>query len=563
MPDKVIPDLTLYGLPLGSQERPIDLGWLLYKGTSSTFGKSVKKAVDSGRLGLPLLERLPLLEKIHRRWQAEVAAGTMVTSSAKANWYSLRSFVAFAEKTEKQLTMAGVLDLYFSYCEYTKRRSGIGAMSRYQISNRLAVIVASVLGKDSRKLQWKVKIRMPKRSGTETAKENLDGTATFVQTLLETVEQLPVDAIRGPLPLILRYAVGGEHSIHIGLPLQPLDRLKLGDSFKKERALEARERRATDISNKARAILINLRLDAEVLIFINQTGGNLTQVLRLTGSQFRYQSDGDYLHVFVWKNRARHSVELRIQKGYRPHFEAYLKWRSALFPDDPDGLTFPFVYNDGDHAMQRTKWSFNEVRKLMKSIGQPFVHSRQLRKTIANFTKRNASRQVAAELLSNTEKTFRRSYEEVHHQTAVAELVNFWSDVETFVSAVGPGGCQQNAPQSAGNTPRGAPKPDCESAGGCLFCDKNRDLRSFDYVWNLVSMHHLKLAEFNADRTPNSRKKDHPVALTIERINAKVDALRALGGECAEWVNEAKLRAQEARYHPFYTSAFDILESVQ
>lgn len=560
MLDIAIADLTLQGLPLGPNQNPIDLRWLLYKGAASIHGRNIKKVVESGRLDQPLLERLPLLEAIHRHWQVSVAAGSMGTETVGALWYRLRAFVTFIEEAKKQLTLTGALDHYLAFCAHTKRRSGLSPITRYQYSRELACIVAPVLGLDARKLQWKTKIRMPKRLGNQAAKENLHSTAKFVQTLLETVEQLPVKVVRGPLPVTLRYAAGVEHAIHLGRRLQPLDSLRLDDSSHYKRAIKFRERRANDISNKARAQLINLRIEAELLIFINQTSCNLTQALQLTGSQFRYQSDGDYLQLIVWKNRAKHSIELHIHKGYRKRFEDYLKWRSTLFPNDVDGLTFPFVYNDGDHTMQRTDCTFAETRKLMKSIGRPFIHSRQLRKTIANFTKRNISRQAAAELLSNKEKTFRENYEEVHHQATVAELVTFWSDTEALVSAVGPGGCQQTAPKSRSDTPHGAPKPDCESGGGCLFCDKNRDLRSFDHVWNLASLHHMKLTEFNADRTPLSRKKDHPVALTIERIAAKLDALTALGGEYAEWVTEAKLRVREARYHPFYTAAFAILE---
>jgi len=563
MCDVVIPDLTLHGLPLGPQQHPIDLRWLLHKSAASTHGRNIKKVIQSGRLGQPILERLPLLEAIHQHWQARVVAGTIGSESIKEWWQHLRRFIAFTEEGKKQLTLAGVLDLYLAYCAHTKRRNDISATTRYHYSLTLAIIVAPVLGMDIRKLQWKTKISMPKRLGSQAAKEHLDGTATFVQRLLETAEQLPVEVIRGPLPVTLRYTTGGEHTFHLGLPLQPLDSLKLRYASRYKQAVDARERRTNDVSNKARAPLINLRLDAELLIFINQTGSNLTQALRLTGSQYRYQSDGDYLHLLVWKKRAKHSVELRIHKGYRRRFDDYMKWRASLFPNDPDGLTFPFVRNDGEHTMQRTNWHFAEIRKLMKSIGQPFVHSRQLRKTIANFTRRKVSRQVAAELLSNTEKTFRETYEEVHHQVAIAELVNFWSGTEALVSAVGPGGCQQTAPQSRSDAPIGAPKPDCESSGGCLFCDKNRDLRSFDHAWNLASLHHIKLAEFNADRTPLSREKGHPVALTIARIAAKLDAMTALGGECAEWVTEARLRVQDGRYHSFYTAKFDILEGAR
>jgi len=559
--DTVVPDLTLQGFPLGPKEEPLDLSLLLYKGAASTHEKNVRKAIKSGQLGRPQLERLPLLTEIHRHWQAEIAAKTLSEWSIRERWRALKYLCCFSETSSKSLTIASVLSLYLAYCESTIRRSNIKADTKYSYSQTLARIIAPVLDINATRLQWKTKIRSPKRLGNQAAKENLDATASFVQAMLHTIAQLSVEVIRGPLPAALSYPSGSKYIIHCGNELKPMDSLKT-DAYKLKRALECRERRANDTSNRARARLINLRLDAELLVFINQTSGNLTQVLQLTADRFSFQSDGDYYQLYVWKNRAKHAVELRIEKTYRPHFEAYLEWRAAIFPNDKDGLTFPFVWDDGDRATQRTRWGFSEARKLMKTIGQPFVNSQQLRKTVGNFMKRKASRQTAAELLGNTEKTFRESYEEVHHQSAARELVRFWADVEGSVgaSAVGPGACQEPEPQQREDAPVGAPKPDCEGSAGCLFCDKNRDLRSFDHVWNLASLHHLKLAEFNADRTPLSCKKDHPVALTIERVAAKLDALKALSGECAEWVEEARARVLEGRYHPFYTAAFNILE---
>ena len=562
MLDIAIPDLTLEGLALAPKQSPIDLRWLLYPGVAATHGSNIKGAVESGRLGEPLLERLPFLTAIHAHWQANVIAKKFSTATIAGQWTLLRAFVSFVESIRMPLTVAGALDLYLAYCVHIKRRGDLKPASQYAYSLGLAGAIAPAIGHDSTKLQWKSKIRAPKQLDNKAAKENLQVTTNFIQTLLETVEQVPVDVVRGPLPVTLRFPAGSEHTIHLGLPLQPLESLKLGDAHKRKRAVCARERGAKDISNRARAQLINLRLEAELLIFINQTGCNLTQALRLTGSQFRYQSEGDYLRLSVWKHRARHAVELRIHKGYRKHLEVFLEWRSRIFPGDPDGLTFPFVRNDGDLAIQRTKWDFSQVRNLMKAIGQPFISAAQLRKTIGNFARRRLSREFAAELLGNTEKTFRKNYEEAHHQVAAAELVNFWSAAESLVLAVGPGGCRQPAPQLRDDAPDNAPKPDCEGGAGCLFCNKNQDLRSFDHVWNLASLRDLKLAEFNADRTPLSRKQGNPVALTIERIAAKLDALRSLEGEYAEWVAEANLRVEEGRYHPFYTVAFDLLEAV-
>lgn len=560
MLDVVIPDLTLRGLPQGPYEESLDLRWLLYKGATSIHRRNVKKAIESGHLGQPQLALLPLLEAIHGKLQTDISAKTLGRSSIASFWNVLKHFVGFAETTKPPLTVFTARSLYLAFCAHTKSRVDINAETKYAYSQTLALVIAPALGMEARKLQWKSKIRSPVRLGNQAAKEKLDSTAAFVQTMIETAQQLPVSVVRGPLPVTLRFDTGAQYSIHCGLELKPVNSLKGRKLSRQRRAVDVRARRASNTSNRARTRLINLRLEAELLIFINQTGCNLTQALRLTGSQFRYQSEGDYLRLSVWKNRAKHEVEPRAHKAYRLHFEAYLKWRAAIFPNDPDGLTFPFLCDDGDKAMQRTAWAFQDARKLTREIGQPFVHSQQLRKTAGNFMRRKVSRQAAAELLSNTERTFRECYEEIHHQSASRELVSFWRDTESLVSAVGPGGCHEATPKLRNDAPEGAPKPDCEGGGGCLFCDKNRDLRSFDHVWSLASFHHLKLAEFNADRTLLSLKEGHPVALVIERVAAKLDAIFELGDEYARWVTEARLRVKEGRHHPYYSSAFTLLE---
>lgn len=525
--------------------------------------RKLRAGVGAMALGRPQLVRLPLLEAIHRRWQAELDCKTVAASTIYSLWDRLRAFVDFSERTEVPLTIANTLRLYLAYCESVRNRRDLKLMTKYAYSQTLARVLAPVLTLEPAKLQWKTRIRSPKRISANTAKENLRTSAIFIQTLLATADQLPVEVIRGSLPAItLRYPENREYVANCGPALRPLAKLRgMRDATKRRRALEVRERRAKDTSNKARSRLINLRIEVELLTFISQTGCNLTQALQLHGSRFRYQSAGDYLHLIVWKGRAKHAVELRVHKGYRPHFEEYIRWRSTIFTDDADGLTFPFVWNDGEKASQRTHWSFAETRKLMAALGQSFVPAQQLRKTVGNFVKRRASRQTAAELLGHTLQTFRESYEEVHHQAAVAELVNFWSDTESVGYAVGPGVCTKAAPQARADAAYGAPKPDCESAGGCLFCDKNRDLRSFDHVWNLASLHHLKLLELNADRSYKSHpNQQDSVSLTIHHVRAKLDALIEMGGEYAEWVSEARLRVDEGRYHPFYTATFNILQ---
>lgn len=526
------------------------------------FHPKVKSTIEAGTLGSPQMDRLPFLLATYERWQAGIVSKRMSLLTIKQYWVLLRKYVTFCEQHGRPLEIDSALDSYLHFCHHIKQRSDLKAETKNGYAIGVATIVGPLVGMDAGKLKHKSRIVGPRRLGNSTAKENLASTADFIQTLLETIEQLSVEAVRGPLLVTFRYSSGAEHTIHCGKEFKSIDSLK-GDPYQKRASVVLRTAREKDISNKRRAPLINLRLEAELLLFISQTSCNLTQALQLTGGHYRYRSEGDYLQMFVWKNRAKHDVELRIHRSYRSHFESYLAWRSTIFPGDQDGLTFPFIRDDGELTMHRTSCAFTKVRALVASIGKPFVHAQQLRVTAGNFVKRGISRQAAAELLSNSEVTFRERYEEVHQQTATAELVRFWGEIGDAVSAVGPGACKEMAPNAYADSPPNAPKPDCESPASCLFCDKNRDIRSFDHVWNLASLRQLKVAELNADRTPFGRDASHPVALSVQRISDKLNELRLLGGEYAQWVQESLLRVDEGNYHRFYAAEFEVLESFQ
>lgn len=561
MLDAVMPNLKVEGLALSPKGAAFDLRAFLYKGVAGLGRRRAQSKLESGQLGRPLMERLPLLQAIHQRWQAGVRSNSLSRATIATEWQGLADFVAFADRSDSKLTPGNVERTYLAWGAHVAARSGVSGGVKYAQAMNVARVICPATDLTAKRLLWKTKIIKPKKCGASGAKENLKDTGVFIQLMLETIRQLPVEVIRGPLPAMLRF---GETEYPIDCRFRrfkPIDSLKQQDPYFLKKAKEARERNSRDTSNRKRAQLINLRLEAEMLVFINQTSCNLTQALQLTGGKFRYQSDGDYVWIRPWKMRARHAVELRINKGYRPWFEAFLKWREAIFPGDPEGLTFPFIISDGDMAMRRTSYTFNQARRLCKALGRPFVSSMQHRKTVGNFVKRRADRQMAAELLSNDSRTFQEHYEEPDHQRGAAELVHFFDTLEGMVGeAVGPGGCQEGKPTPLQDAPPAAPKPDCEGGAGCLFCLKNRDLRSFDHAWNLASFHHLKLLEFNADRTSLSLKGNHPVLLTAERAAAKLDAMACEDAECSEWVAEARLRVQEGRYHLHYIENFEALE---
>lgn len=567
MRDASIPNLKLEGLVLGPKAAGVDLRLLLYKGGGSTHRRWGIEKIESEQLGQPLVGRLPLLQAIHGRWQDAISSGRLAYDSVLTEFAALKGLAKFADSTNAALTTSNVMRLYLEWAAHTRARRDLKPSSAYQISVALSRAISPALGIAPNRIQWKSKIRAPKALGAVGAKESLDETASFVQLMLETAAKLPVEVVRGPLPVMLEYACKdgavATYQANCGPALG--GRIELYKRSARDRIGVRRAQASTDSSNTKRAQLINLRLEAELLIFISQTSCNVTQALQLTGCKFRYQSDGDYVVMRPWKERAKHAVELRIHKGYRQHFEIFLKWRDTVFPDNPDGLTFCFVYNDGDKAMRRTQWGFEYVRKLCKAIDRPFVPARQLRATVGNFFKRRSSRQQAAELLSDEEKTFQQHYEEPNHQRAAAELVSFFDGLESIVAdAVGPGGCQKSkqepVPQQMHGAPIGAPKPDCEGSAGCLFCPKNRDLRSFDHAWNLASLQHLTLLEFNSDHTGLSLKANHPNLVTVEFIGAKLDAWAARDDDGDAWVAEARLRVKEGLYHPHYTHKFESLE---
>lgn len=565
MLDFVIPDLTIKGMLLGPHAEEIDLRFLLYQGGADLDRRWGKWKLESGLLGKPLMNRLPFLMAIHDRMQVAITNKIRSDESIKSEWGTLKDIMRFADCTNAPLAIEieGLTFFYLNWAAKVATRSTLKPYSKYSLSFSGAGIIASVIGGDKRRLQWKTKLRHPGKRWIEGAKENLEVTQVFVHTLLSVVDQLTESVIRGPLPVTLRFEDGADYNIFCGPPLLSPECFAGSKPHEIRRKMQTRERLSRETSNTKRSHLINMRIEAELLVFINQTGGNLTQSLQLTGTDFRYRTDGDYLVINVHKRRAKHNVELRIYKAYRLHLENYLKWRNAIFPDDRDGLTFPFVYNDGEKGTSRTSWHFKYIGNLMKKIGQPFISPRKLRATIGNFINRKLSRQVAAEVLSNSEKTFAEHYEEPNHQRSVSELTSFWVDVqsivETFDLAIGPGRCQKAEPKKIEDAPNSAPQPDCESAGGCIFCNKNRDLRTFDHVWNLASLHHLKLVEFNTDRTPLSLKEEHPTALLVRRIAEKLEAITREGSDCADWVVEARLRVEEGRYHAFYTDVFEIL----
>jgi hypothetical protein len=107
-----------------------------------------------------------------------------------------------------------------------------------------------------------------------------------------------------------------------------------------------------------------------------------------------------------------------------------------------------------------------------------------------------------------------------------------------------------------------APKPDCEGAAGCLFCLHHRDLRTFDYVWSLLSFRYLKSLELARHRIEKAGSPAHPAHVLIERITQKIQAMTDSDAQFAEWVSEALTRMTEGDFHPYWAGFIDVTEAI-
>ena len=156
-----------------------------------------------------------------------------------------------------------------------------------------------------------------------------------------------------------------------------------------------------------------------------------------------------------------------------------------------------------------------------------------------------------------------RDYEMPHHQSAAAEIIKFHCATDPTFSPPGPGVCidESHEPESILSLPNEAPKPDCISPEGCLFCTKHRDIMSAEYCWKLASHSYIKSLEA-ALYKPSQKQEIHPGYRVIDRITQKLDAIASGSQVRAMWVKEAKDSIRSGTYHPYWDGHIKLLEMI-
>lgn len=571
---RTLPDLRIRNVLFTERDVIWDLNIFLYRGASSLNARAVQSAISSGELGGPILERLEVIVPIHE-YLCGLAAGGEPRVTTQSRIVCLKSFFQFIDRDDLTLTLETLEFCYFAWIDFLvyrtkKRRADVprnkkGGTGRIQLSSVRSIVSCvsiafdEVLKRPTKISQRKIIPAEGKRKsavGVQAEKQNLSDTFEFGHMLQDICDALTTDVI--------------ENSI---LPLE----IVLRDGRKFHAACAWQDKSKTRNSNLtvARNRLANIRMEAEIEMFIAQTGLNLAQAFNMELRHFFYSSHLDGYQVKDHKGRRSGAVLFEIFKDYKAHFERYLKWRKRCFPAST--RLFPFYATAGHGAGYR--FTGYRLRDICKEVGIKFIGPQALRNTRVNWLLRESgSPELTAEMAQHSQKTLLTVYHRPSLQRAITESHNFWieydphphkarftstSEIDSQGPAAGPGSCVGEA-KKIRDAPDEAPDPDCMKKSGCLWCNAHRDIDTFKYVWALVTFRHLKLIEIS--KAPLFiEKSDKPVAarLTLERIDSRIAWFESSTRIREEWVLEARELVLSGEYHEDYADLVNLLEGNQ
>jgi len=576
MHDLYLPDLTFPMVAYGRTETPWDLKVLLYKGGTKASPKAVFNQIAAGKLGRPVIERVELICNLHEAITAGLVGGG-ATATAFSSLRRLKSFFRWADDGGHSLSLETVEVTYRHWCDFLLHRVRLGEIkvsTAYADAGQVSSVLDDALDR-SQPLIMTTRLRNTRRGtravGIAADKQNLADTFAFGHLCLDVIESTPVEAIWGPLPLSIRLRSGMVLPRWSNLR-DPATLIALKPGYKNrhctETVVQLRVAWEADRTLRTRYPLANLRIEAELLVFIAQTGMNLSQAYQLKMTQFSYKSTIDGYEVRDYKHRRQGEVLFEIFAEYKTYFERYLAWRDQVFAGEPTDRLFPFVREGG--ASELTAPGFYQLRRsICKFASIPYVGPQKLRKTRVNWLLRQSRNpDQTAEQAQHTKETLLRVYEQPSLQVAQVEIIQFWRkrDPRLLGSPLpcpAPGVCD-GAPKAIPDFPVEAPKPDCTHPAGCLFCDHHRDIDSEDYVWSAASMRHLNTVILTGFRPAKTGKADaaRHVELALEVLTAKLKWFRESNNQRKAWVEEAMERIEESDFHPYWRYLIESAEGI-
>jgi hypothetical protein len=545
---------------------------MAYRGASSDHSRTVITLIEQEHFGPVIGCRLPLLSSLRECLLESIALG-QATSTVEQRFENLRRFYAWIDKAGDAITHENALELFKNWTEELLHSVRIKKSITEPTAYFYAISVAGLLSKalnlsgnnPAGDLLRQTRIRKPKNLPAQYSdNQNLENTFAMGKTLYAIVDSLPSTVVLGSPPWLITLPDGSTEQIVLpSMQLNP----KSNDPSNVNARRKVRARVEPGSKGIARRRnLVNLRIEAEFLIFIAETSINGTQAQGLIREDFRWSASDEKGYVKAYKGRRGGEVVFYASARYRRHFSRYLEFLVGVGFTEDDNRLFPFLASASRSDLTLNKQrDCRAVKSFLNRVGVAFVPAKQLRKSRLNFHLRQSDDPVlVAKMAANTPEVLLRHYEEPNHQIAVSQLSRYHSDVEQTTLAAGPGLCASKAsiPKYGSNVSEHAPKPDCISPDGCLFCENHRDLDTHDYCWKLASHAYLKSIEASS-YAESTLRAPHPANIVVDRINSKLDSIALTDDRRAGWVSDARDQVRSGEFHKRWKGIIDILEKFQ
>lgn len=559
--------LVRYQDSLGAGSRA-DLTRFMYKGAASLRSNQAYKKIADGDLGRPQPDRLDLLKAFKEELQGRVDFGYSKNSTPHY-LVTLGVFLRFLDGREHSHALSKLAANYLEYAEHLfvecrLKGSVLSEESAYHKAATLSSIIGSVLDiHESERLLNRTRLRS--RTGSikavsrQVEKQDIEATFRQGNLLVDIVEGVTKEAVYESLPLRIPVRAGLIEGDEVLLYAS------LQETAKPTKvSLELREA-VSDIRPgkppSRRWLLVNMRVQAELLVFIAQTGMNMAQARALQRGTMKYKPLGDSWHVRCYKNRKGGEVSFQIYKSYKPFLENFRVFVNHFFPDSPH--FFPqFDSTDAKEGSSRTTLvGFNLVRQVFDEYGVAWVTPREIRNTRINWLlRRSGDAELAAEMAQHTKRVLREKYERPSQQRAMVEVTQFWDkhdpirkkDLKLSIIASRCTG----EPEPVAGKPDAVVEPNCVNPSGCLWCKHHRDVDSEDYVWSLATFRYLKTIEASMAVS----RDEVPSDIVVNRLSEKILWFKNSSSKRAGWAADAQERIDEDDYHSNWSPIIELLE---
>lgn len=557
-----------------------NLSRFLFVGASSNRADAFQKIMENDLQGEPQFDRLPLLKAIQTELKDRVTMGQSA-KSVPTYINHITQFIRFLETTNCSFQLNELERNYFAFAKFLEQKAlnpniKFSEKSAYIVGATLSSVIGSILGiPDAARLRDRTNLRFPhsplRAVSRSSEKKSLESTFKMGAFLLDLIEGLTVDKIYGSLPIVVSIRNGKQSEIQLDGWKRPKWLNEPSANWttyqrhrsKKTQLFRNSSSNVTGEGSNHRWTFVNLRIQAEFLMFIAQTGMNSGQAKEMGRKDIKYKPHGEGWVVRGYKNRKGGEVSFEIYSSYKSYFDNYRSFIQHFFPNSE--YLFPqFNHNGVEESKTRYGLAgFETIKDLLTEFEIPWIPPRNIRNTRVNWIlRRSGDEEQTAELAQHTVEVLKGKYARPSLQRTIIETTRFWNRNDPIKksklkeSVVG--SLCNGDPEALSSKPDTVASPNCTNPSGCLWCTHHRDIDSQDYVWSLVSLRHLKTIEAGYFYLRDTS----PAKLVLNRLTEKINWFQASSDTRSEWVEEAITRISEKDFHPHWAPFINFIYSV-